>query len=83
MSVITTLAHGSSAERAGLAKSATISSINGVALAGLQRLDLDTLLQQVERSGGKYTVHVNSASGHDQSITFRSETLQDVLRRQR
>ncbi|GAC1409728.1 MAG: hypothetical protein NVSMB64_18600 [Candidatus Velthaea sp.] len=81
--VLTVLARDSAAERAGLINSARISSINGVPVAGLQRPDLDTLIQQVERSGGKYTVHVTEANGHDRTITFQSETLQDVLRRKR
>jgi|GEM_PF-4000284 len=61
--------------------SSTVLAINGVSLAGLQQVDISTLLQQVERSGGKYDVRFRDANAHERNVTFKSESLEEYLRR--
>lgn len=79
--IVSFIAHGSIAERSGMQVSSTVLAINGVSLAGLQQVDISTLLQQVERSGGKYDVRFRDANAHERNVTFKSESLEEYLRR--
>jgi S1-C subfamily serine protease len=71
------------AARAGLERLDIVTSLNGLALGGLQQGDIDTAIAEAERAGGEYGVDVHQADGRKVTFHFKSEDIRWYLKHPR
>jgi hypothetical protein len=77
--VVSSVSPIGSAVIAGLQKFDVVVSLNGHNLADLQQADINTLVAEIERSGGSYSAEVVTADGKHVTLHFKSQDIRQYL----
>jgi S1-C subfamily serine protease len=77
--IVTSISPFGTAAKAGVQKLDVITSLNGHPLAGLQQVDLNTLISQIERAGGAYEAQILTADGSRTIVKYKSQDVRSYL----